>query len=226
MVTAQSLLHGAVYSLEQCARLLGDAGLLYENHSYATALAVAAFAGEELGRWRMLLDLRRRVLAGESLTVEHVKKACDNHVRKQEAAMTGLTIRTRNDSGVGKLLRSRIEAPRGSVERKEADQKINKSYQKIWSRTPDERHQQRMRALYVDILSDEQWNQPARGTSQTAAYEFLVNAIGDYEVERQQGYTELPLVKSVDQELHDALVQWSDRPEQPQVVAPTYPATG
>src|SRR4051794_29506052 len=65
-LTAQSLLRGAVYSLEQCGLLLGDAKLLYENGSYATALAVAAFAREDLGRWRILLKLRKRVLAGEN----------------------------------------------------------------------------------------------------------------------------------------------------------------
>jgi AbiV family abortive infection protein len=122
MVTAESLLHGAVYSLEQCGRLLGDATLLYENASYATALAVAAFAREELGRWRLLLDLHERARAGESLTVEDVKTACDDHVRKQEAGMTSLSLRTNNDSGVEKLLRSRMKAPLGSSERKEGRQ--------------------------------------------------------------------------------------------------------
>jgi hypothetical protein len=53
-VTAQSLLRGAVYSLEHCGQLLGDAKTLYEHGSYATALAVGAFAREDLGRWRML----------------------------------------------------------------------------------------------------------------------------------------------------------------------------
>src|SRR5947208_14822225 len=90
-VTPQSLLHGAVYSLEQWGHLLGDAKLLYENGSYATALALAAFAREDLARWLILLELRKRVLAGESLTVEALKAACDDHVRKQQAGMTSQT---------------------------------------------------------------------------------------------------------------------------------------
>jgi hypothetical protein len=49
LVTVQSLLRGAVYSLEQCGLLLGDAKLLYENGSYATALAVAALPAKTLG---------------------------------------------------------------------------------------------------------------------------------------------------------------------------------
>jgi AbiV family abortive infection protein len=223
-ITAQSLLHGAVYSLEQCGLLLGDAKLLYENGSYATALAVAAFAREDLGRWRILLELRKRVLAGESLAVEDVKTVCDDHVRKQEAGMPSLTLRADNDSGVGKLLQSRTKAPLDSKERKEADKQVDKIDQLKSKRTPDDRHRLRMKALYVDLLSEEQWNQPAREISQTVAYEFIVDARNDYELQRFQRYMDLSLVKSGDPELHDALVQWSDRPELPQVEAPSYPA--
>jgi AbiV family abortive infection protein len=222
MVTAQSLLHGAVYSLEQCGRLLRDARLLYENLSYATALVFASFAREELGRWTMLLALRKRVLAGASPTVEEIKDSLGDHGRKQERGMRGVVLRGNNRAGVGKLVQSYMKAPLGSKEGKEADQQIKKIGQQKSKRTPDERHRLRMNALYVDLLSEEQWNQPAREISRTTAYEFLNDAIGDYEVERQQGYTELPLVKSVDQELHDALVRWSDRPELPQVAAPSF----
>jgi AbiV family abortive infection protein len=202
-ITAQSLLHGAVYSLEQCGQLLGDAKLLYENGSCATALAVAAFAREDLGRWRILLKLRKRVLAGESLTVEDVKNAYEDHVRKQEAGMTSLTILADNDSGVGRLLQSRMKAPLGSKERQEADQQLKKIDHRKSKRTPDDRHRLRMKALYVDILSQEQWNRPTQEISRLAAYEFLAEAMNDYRLQRSQRYMDLPLVKALDPELHD-----------------------
>jgi AbiV family abortive infection protein len=223
-VTAQSLLHGAVYSLEHCGLLLGDATLLYKNGSYATALAVGAFAREDLGRWRMLLELRKRVIAGENLTVEDVKTACDDHVRKQEAGMTSLTLRANNDPGVGKLLQTRMKASPGSKERQDADKQVGKIDQLKSKRTPDDRHRLRMKALYVDIASEEQWNRPSQEISQTAAYEFLVDAINDYRLQRSQWYMDLPLLKTEDPELHGALVQWSDRPELPHVEALPYPA--
>ena len=223
-VTAQSLLRGAVYSLEHCGQLLGDAKVLYENGSYATAVAVGAFAREDLGRWRMLLKLRKRALAGESLTVEDVKSGCDDHVRKQEAGMTSLTLLADNDSGVGKLLQTRMKAPLGSRERQEADKQIEKIDQVKSKRTPDDRHRLRMKALYVDILSEENWNRPAQEISQTAAYEFLAEAMNDYRLQRSQRYVELQILQANDSELHDALVQWSDRPEPPHVEPPTYPA--
>jgi AbiV family abortive infection protein len=222
-VTPQSLLHGAVYSLEQCGQLLGDAKLLYENGSYATALAVAAFAREDLGRWLILLQLRKRVLAGESLTVEAVKAACDDHVRKQEAGMTSQTLRADNDSGVGKLLQNRMKAPLGSKERQQADKQLEKIDQLKSKRTPDDRHRRRMKALYVDILSQEQWNRPAQEISATEAYYFLVEAGNDYGMQRSQRYVDLSLVKADDPELHDALVQWPNRPELLHFEAPAYP---
>ena len=43
-------------------------------------------------------------------------------------------------------------------------------------------------------------------------------------VQRSQRYMDLSLVESCHPELHEVLVQWSDRPELPQVEAPSYPA--
>ena len=86
-VTEQSLLRGAVYALEQCGLLLHDANTLYRSGSHATAVAVAAFAREELGRWKLLLGLRREVLGGKQFTVDDVIKKCGNHVAKQKAGM-------------------------------------------------------------------------------------------------------------------------------------------
>jgi AbiV family abortive infection protein len=64
-VSPQYLLEGAAYALEQCGLLLRDANLLYRSGSYASAVALAAFAREELGRWKILRDLRKKVLHGD-----------------------------------------------------------------------------------------------------------------------------------------------------------------
>jgi AbiV family abortive infection protein len=59
-VTPQYLLEGAAYALEQCGLLLRDANSLYRNGSYSSAVALALFAREELGRYQTLLELRNR----------------------------------------------------------------------------------------------------------------------------------------------------------------------
>jgi AbiV family abortive infection protein len=84
-----------------------------------------------------------------------------------------------NDSGVGKLLQNRMKAPLGSKERRDANKQVEKIDQLKSKRTPDDRHRLRMKALYVDILSQEQWNRPAEEISRTAAYEFLADAMND-----------------------------------------------
>ena len=48
-VTPEYLLEGAAYALEQCGLLLRDANLLYQSGSYASVIALAAFAQEEKG---------------------------------------------------------------------------------------------------------------------------------------------------------------------------------
>jgi AbiV family abortive infection protein len=222
-VTAPSLLRGAAYSLEHCGLLLGDAKLLYENGSYSTALVVAAFAWEELGRWRILLKLRKRVLAGESLTVTDVETACGDHVRKQES-MFSLTTRTDAASGIGKLLQKRANAAPGSKERQELDKQVEKIDRLKLKRTPEDRHRLRMKALYVDLLSEDQWNRPAQEVSQTETYDFLIDAMNDCGLDRSQRYLELEILKANDAELHDALVEWSDRPEPLHVEVPSLPA--
>ena len=60
-VTPEYLLEGAAYALEQCGLLLRDANLLYRSGSYASAVALALFAQEELGRWKILRKLRTQV---------------------------------------------------------------------------------------------------------------------------------------------------------------------
>ena len=89
-VTPEYLLKGAAYALEQCGLLLRDANSLYSCGSYASAVAVALFAREELGRYRILLDLRTQVLGGGHLTIENIQKRCRDHVTKQEAGMLSI----------------------------------------------------------------------------------------------------------------------------------------
>ena len=48
--TADYLLRGTVFALEQCGLLLRDARILCEAGSYASAVVLTAFAREELGR--------------------------------------------------------------------------------------------------------------------------------------------------------------------------------
>jgi AbiV family abortive infection protein len=214
-VSPEYLLEGAVYALEQCGLLLRGSNLLYRNGSYASAVALAAFAQEELGRWRILLDLRRKVLGGEHVTLEEIRDHCADHVRKQVAGMTSITMRADRASGLGKLLQTKMSATPGSKEWKAANEQIEKLDRQKKKRVPEERHRERMSALYVDAVSGGRWNRPAKEVSQSYAHDFLQDAVNDYSLQYSQRYTELEIIKAVDPELFQALVQWSDRPALP-----------
>jgi AbiV family abortive infection protein len=107
-VSPKYLLEGAAYSLEQCGLLIRDANLLYQNGSYASALALAAFAQEELGQCKMLNHLRTKVISGESVTIKEIQTRCGDHVRKQEAGMLSTSVsfsvsRTSLPSGLSRI---------------------------------------------------------------------------------------------------------------------------
>lgn len=224
-VTPQYLLEGAVYALEQCGLLLRDGTMLHRNGSHANAVALAAFAREELGRWKILLNLRSEVLGGKSLTLKEIKARCDDHVTKQKAGMLSLTMRPPMDSGVGRLMQARMQFPPGSKEWKEADAQLEKINNEKRKRIPDERHRQRMSALYVEPLSGGSWNQPARRITQEFSQEFVCDAVNDYAVQYHQDYItgDDPILKQLDPDLFNALEQWPDRPELPRPDWPHLP---
>lgn len=216
-VTPQYLLEGAVYALEQCGLLLHDSTLLYRSGSYANAFALAAFAREELGRWRILLNLRSEVLGGKSLTLKEIKTRCDDHVTKQKAGMLSTMTVADRDSGLGKLLEDRMKSDPASKEWKEADEKLAKITHEKRRRVPNERHRQRMSALYVEPVSSGSWNQPVRTITKECSQGFLSDAVNDYSIQYHQNYItgDDQILKQLDPKLFRALEQWPDRPALP-----------
>ena len=216
-ITPQFLLQGAAYALEQCGLLLRDANALYRDKSYASAVFMAAFAWEALGQWKILLGLRKKIIGGEQVTANDVKKQCDDHVAKQRAGMLSTTIR-----GSRKLVMDLASAAPGSPEWQAADEEVQRVVQQLRKRTPDERHSRRMAALYVDPLSLTEWSRPSTMVTQEAARQFLTDAANDYSVQCER-YTNLKILEVVDAELSGALAQWSDRPK---MLPPEQPAYG
>jgi hypothetical protein len=66
-----------------------------------------------------------------------------------------------------------------------------------------------MSALYVDAVSVDRWNRPAKEISQADARDFLQEAVNDYSLQYFQRYTELEIIEANDPDLFGALVQWS-----------------
>jgi AbiV family abortive infection protein len=214
-VTPRYLLEGAAYALEQCGLLLRDANVLYRNGSYASAVALALFAQEELGRWKMLRDLRRKVLDGERLTIKEIQDHCGDHVRKQRAGMMSTTMRADSDSGLGKLLMTPFSS-KGWRKARELIEKLTRLKEK---RVPSDRHDQRMSALYVDAVALDRWNRPINKISATEAFDYLQDAANDYSLQRDR-YINPQIYKPDDPDFYSALEQWAGRPTLPRPQRP------
>jgi AbiV family abortive infection protein len=214
-VTPQYLLEGYAYALEQCGLLLRDANILYRSGSYANTVVLAAFAGEELGRSEILLDLRKQVLGGKNFTTKDIREQCDGHVEKQQAGMLSVVQRASNqESGIGKVLLDRMTANSQSPEGQKVRAELEQITKRAKNRVPSDRHEARIAALYVEPVSGNKWKRPA-DTSRAKAQTFLQNAVNDYAMRYDQGYIRPPdsILKHIDPELFNALEQWSDRPE-------------
>jgi AbiV family abortive infection protein len=203
-VTPEYLLEGGAYALEQCGLLLRDANLLYRSGSYASAVALAEFAQEELGRWRILRDLRTEVLGGKRLKIKDIQDACKDHESKQRAGALSSTIKADTDSKLGRLLHNSTAAAREQLE---------KLHRRKAKRVPSERHEQRMSALYVDPLPGG-WNRPAKKITKEIAYDRLQEALNDYRGPYDR-YTNPEIYKPDDLNFFSALEQWTDRPALP-----------
>jgi AbiV family abortive infection protein len=215
--TPHFLLEGAAFSLEQCGVFLRDADLLYRSGSYTNGVALAAFAWEALGQWFILLDLRREVLGGMHIPISKLKMLYDDHELKQTAGMASINLTGDRDTGLGKLIMSRIMSVPGSDECKQTDAALKQLISIKAKRVPQDRHNLRKLAMYVDPLAD-RWNRPSREISRAAAKQFIEEARNDYAVQYLNGYNNFQ--EDLDCELFKALEQWSARPTLPPPAGP------
>lgn len=185
-VSSDVLLHGAWYSLEQAGRLLLSAVTLADAGDWSTATGIAMLAREEFGRSRLLRQLDEQVRSGRSMTASQVQSACDDHAEKQRAAATSTTMRTVRGTGLDDLLRQRMTAKSGSPEWHALDRKLKTATDAKAKRTPEDRHQLRMKAFYTDILPNgDGWRRPWEISNQ-AAIDAIVDAVNDYAPERDR----------------------------------------
>jgi AbiV family abortive infection protein len=215
-VTAQFLLEGTVYALQQCGFHLRDANILYRGASYANALVLAAFAREELGRSNILFDLRTQLLAGTMLTLDDINTRCEDHITKQQSAVLSTMLQAETNSGLQRLLKSYQNADPQTQEGKDANDELTRIVEIKRKRASTDRHKQRLLALYVQPDdTGSRWNRPI-DISQITAREFLHDAANDYARDYNHQYV-VPGAPSnhIEPELFEALKNWSDRPELP-----------
>lgn len=223
IVTQKYVVKGAIYSLEQCGLLLKDAALLVNQKSYSSAVVLAAFAREELGRSIILIDFFEKIVKqNKSITLKELEKACEDHVIKQKRGQLSTVLKFKSDSNFGKLIISRNKLLMSNLQQTEEFKKIEKQIAdvtaKLRRRTPSDRHRTRTEALYVmpDSLGTG-WNIPKKVSSEFAR-DFVMDAVNDYSLQRQI----LQRGLSSHTEFTDELLRWKERPEPPQPIWPEW----
>ena len=188
-VTEQVLLEGSWLALEQAGALLQDAVRLHSAGSYATAVALAMFAREELGRSRILRACSAEVHAGKNLSAEDIQARCDDHVKKQAASALSVVVAVadRNDtSGLARALRAYVQAAPGSPEWTAAKKIVDQATAAKSDRQASDRHDTRCGALYVDLRDNgTDWHRPLDITPEES-YRQINEARNDYGGERDR----------------------------------------
>ena len=217
-VTAQYLLEGAAYALEQAGLLLHDAVLLYTNQRYASAIVLALFAREEVGRYKLLRELRKGMMEnGRTVTVEDIEKECDDHVTKQLRGQSGVTIKSSGDDQVGKLLRTTHGSPLQSSEAREARTQLDAIVQQLHGKIPHQRHDLRQKSLYVGPSdSGTSWNRPKEQSNQTAREE--IEGASNAYAGAFDRFTNAPAYRDEDPTFYDGLEAWREGPTMPRLV--------
>ena len=215
-VTKDILLKGAWYAIEQCGLLLQHAVVLHDAKAYSTAVAVALFAREELGRYKILRDFWEKAdREGKSPTVDEIKKACDAHEEKQRRGQLSVMYRADGPGKLSDLLRARFENRPGSPAYVQAEKEIKKLDETTIKRTPKNRHLSRMKALYVDLNdTGTSWNRPC-ALSARQSKDCLTHAATDYAIQQDNLRRGM-----VNPNLAAALKAWLERPKLPRPVWP------
>lgn len=180
MISEDTLLRGSWYALEQAGRLLRSAVTLFDGGDPSTAVVLAMFGREELGRSQILRKLAAKVKAGEKLTAKQISKSCDRHLAKQEAAVLSTTLRVDPNTQLSAAVQTRVCAGFNSEAGRKASAEIEEATKAKRKRDPKSRHDARVQGLYVDLDdSGTSWIRPASLSAQVVR-DHIFDAVSDY----------------------------------------------
>ena len=206
-LSPDDLMHGAMYAMEQGGHLLRDAVAMYTSSRYASSMVLGVFAREEIGRATILLEMRKNAIAtGSAVSVKAVAEACDDHVTKLTRGRGGITFEWGPERSAD--LKGLWADPQ-SEEFKKAHAFVDDLVARKARRDPDDTHQKRMRALYVEP-TDTGWNRPCE-TAKEDARRLLRDTANAYGIRHGNLY--------VDEALAKALAEWKECPTLPHPIS-------
>jgi AbiV family abortive infection protein len=213
-LSADELLYGAMYAMEQAGLLLHDAVGLYEGGRYSSAIALAVFAREEIGRAGILQEKWREALTAGPVPADSVIEACYDHVEKLGRGQAGVALRCGPEHA--ETLKPLFGGDPQSEAWRKARAFVDERVKRKGRRDPQDTHEKRKRALYVEPReTGSGWNRPCE-TSKEEARRLLEDVGNDYGVR-------LGNLQTRDEELAEAASQWKECPKLPDPIWPSFP---
>jgi AbiV family abortive infection protein len=211
-VSADDLLHGAGYAVEQAGRLLHDAVGLWKADRYSSAVVLAVFSREEAGRSEIYVAQRREALHGGSISIEELAKLCSDHVVKLRRGSSGTTLLWGAEQAA---TFQPLFGDRKSAGFRKARGRTDDLIKRMAKRDPDDTHAKRCRALYVEPSETiSGWNRPSE-TSREDSRLLLEDVANDYAMRLDTW-----LGNGADDELTASVKAWAAGPVMPNPIWP------
>lgn len=172
---SDDLRRGAIRALMNSASLVEAAAHLYAVGHDQGCLVLAVSAREELGRFTLLSSKAKKMTPGEHVSPDTLRKTLDDHEAKLRAGQTSVQV-PMSDSWLEEWREAIAE---NDTERLNTLQpQFDRVAKAIRKREPNDTHQRRKRAQYVDPNSDGSWSDPASVSIEDARVAFMCVAAG------------------------------------------------
>lgn len=155
--------------------------MLFDAGEASSAVALAMFGREELGRSRLLRKCAAEVRAGKTFAPLDIERLCEDHALKQAASAFSVAITAEGESNsLVKAVRLVLSPDSTPEERENATAIIQAATEAKRRRQPQDRHDLRCDSLYVDLNgAGTAWKCPVDLDSQEALNQ-INGALNDY----------------------------------------------
>lgn len=185
VLSADNILIGAYFAMEQAGRLLEDSCLLYQHRRLPSSVVLAVFSLEESGKAQMLLEWAIKSATEGPIGAKVVKGSVSDHQAKLRSGRDPASIL----ASVGKW--------GNADEWAELERQLAEKHRIALRDAPKRDHVGRLRALFVDF-EDNRWRRPAEITVSDAFLKAMSAAI-------QYGNGRQRFIKPADPSVAEAL---------------------
>ncbi|MFN8062708.1 MAG: AbiV family abortive infection protein [Vicinamibacterales bacterium] len=171
----KAVTEGAVRALANSVSQLEAAASLFEQGRDAPALVLAVSGREELGRFVLLYKKAASMLDDQVVDPRQLRKSLDDHEAKLRAGQTSYPVWLKPD-----LLDSWRDAiaTNDTAELTRLQPQLDAAKDAVRRREPQDAHQRRLRAQYVDPQPDGSWSDPSLVSADDSRVAIMTTAAG------------------------------------------------